>query len=361
MTTPISLRLRACTMWASAVLAFLCGITPALAQQEGVFTIPNFAFEGGGNLVDMKVSYITYGKRAEGDSNVIVLVPPTSGSKAWAAAHIGAGKTFDTNQYFIVSIDAIGGGGSSQPRDGLGTRFPQYNIRDMVRAQHAMLTGGLGIGRALAIGGGSSGAFQALEWGIQYPAFAKGLLLYAGAAKADRHVKAIVDGLVATLSLDPAFRAGAAVQPGGDFVRMASTGYLAWGTTAASLEAMGSDEALAKAQAGFADRWARDWDAIGLAWRYRSSRLHDVSAPFGGDMAKALSNVRAAVLVLPVNTDRTHPLALNEAMAKGLVNAKVTYALLDSTAGHAGVFRGPGTPEYEFVGQATRSFLATLK
>lgn len=85
---------------------------------------------------------------------------------------------------------------------------------------------------------------------------------------------------------------------------------------------MGSDEALAKAEAGFADSWARNWDAVGLAWRYRSSRLHDVSAPFGNDMAKALATVNAPVLVLAVNSDRTHPIALNEAMAKGLVNGQ---------------------------------------
>ena len=146
--------------------AMACLLTPALAQQEGLYTIAHFEFEGGGSLDAMKVSYVTYGKRDTRDDNVIVLVPPTSGFKGWAAAHIGAGKTFDPEKHFIVSIDAIGGGGSSQPRDGLGTRFPQYNIRDMVRAQHALLTEGLGIQRALAIGGASSGAFQALEWGF---------------------------------------------------------------------------------------------------------------------------------------------------------------------------------------------------
>ena len=333
---------------------------PVLAQQEGVFTIPHFAFEGGGSLDNMKVSYITYGKRVAGDENVIVLVPPTSGLKGWAAAHIGAGKTFDTDMHFIVSIDAIGGGGSSQPRDGLGTRFPQYNIRDMVRAQHATLTEGLGIRRALAVCGASSGAYQALEWGILYPGFARGLLLYAGAAQANRHVKLITDGIVATLSLDPAFIAGVAAPPGGEGVRKASTVYFPWLLSDKALDAMGSDDVLAKAEAGFADNWARNWDAVGLAWRYRSSRLHDVSAPFGNNMSAALAKVTAAVLVLPVNSDRTHPMALSESMAKGLVNAKVTYAVLDSERGHVAVFAGSGTAEYKFVSDATRSFLSTL-
>ncbi len=334
--------------------------TAAIAQREATFTVPAFDFEGGGHLESMKVSYATYGERAPDDANVILLVSATSGLKNWADAHIGPGKTFDTTRYFVVSVDAIGGGGSSQPRDGLGARFPQYNVRDMVRAQHALLVDGLGIRSLLAVGGGSSGAYQALEWGTTYPGFARGLILYAGAAQADRHVKLIVDGIVATLSLDPAFAAGTAVPPGGDAVRRASTVYFPWVLTDRSLDAMGSDEVLAKAEAGFAESWARNWDAIGLAWRYRSSRLHDVSVPFGHDLPKALATVRGAVLILPVDSDRTHPIALNEALAKGLVHAKVTYAVLESPRGHVAVFLPPGSPEYEFVSRTTKAFLTTV-
>ena len=91
-------------------------LTPVPAQQEGTYTIPHFSFEGGGELDNMKVSYVSYGKRSDDDGNVIVLVPATSGLKSWARAHIGRGKTFDTDRYFVISIDAIGGGGSSQPQ-----------------------------------------------------------------------------------------------------------------------------------------------------------------------------------------------------------------------------------------------------
>ncbi|MDB5829282.1 MAG: hypothetical protein JWQ73_3502 [Variovorax sp.] len=341
--------------------ALALALVPARAQQESVFTLPHFSFEGGGSLDDLRISYVTYGRRAADDANVILLVPATSGLKNWAAAHIGSGKTFDTDRYFVISLDAIGGGGSSQPRDGLGARFPQYNMRDMVRAGHALLVDGLGVRHVLAVGGASSGAYQALEWGITYPGFARNLLLYAGAAQADRHVKLITDGIVATLSLDPAFVSGVAAPPGGDAVRKASTVYFPWILTDKALDGMGTDDVLAKAEAGFADSWAHNWDAIGLAWRYRASRLHDVSAPFNHNMAAALGRVTGAVLVLPVNTDRTHPIALNEAMAKGLVNARVTYAVLDSPLGHTAVFRGPGTPEYEFVSSTTQAFLKAAR
>lgn len=169
-----------------------------------------------------------------------------------------------------------------------------------MRAQHSLLADRLGLPHVLAVAGASSGAYQALQWGIVYPAFSRDLILWAGAAQADRGVKVIVDGIVATLSLDPAFASGQAVPPGGDAVKKASTVYFPWLTTERGLALMGSDETLAKAESGFAKSWARNWDAIGLAWRYRSSRLHDVAAPFNGNLAAALGTVAAGVLVLPL-------------------------------------------------------------
>ena len=333
----------------------------ARAQQEGVHTIAHFEFEGGTVFENMKVGYTTYGKRASDDRNVVVLVPPTSGLKSWANGHIGPGKVFDPEKYFIVSIDAIGGGTSSQPRDGLSIHFPAYNIRDMVRAQHDLLVRGLGVHHALAIGGASSGAYQALEWGILYPDFSRSLLLYVPAAQADQHVKAIADGIVATLGLDPAFADGNAPAIGSEAVKRAAMVYFPWLVSDAALSTMASDEELAKAQGGLAAIWARSWDAVGLAWRYRSSRAHDVAAPFRGNLGEALGKVTAAALIMPVTTDRTHPIEMSVAMRDGMVHARTVYAPLDSPRGHVAVFRPAGTPEYEFVSTRTREFLESVR
>ena len=347
---------------ASALLWLALAACPALyAQEEGVYTIPRFEFEGGAALENMKVGYVLHGKRDPQDRNVIVLLAPTSGFKSWANAHIGKGKAFDPEKYFIVSIDAIGGGTSSQPRDGLGTRFPAYGIRDSVRAAHELLEHGLGIRHALAVGGASSGAYQALEWGIMYPAFAKGLLLYSGSAQPGRHVRLIIDTIVATLSLDPAFAPGNSPVVGSDAVRRAAIVYFPWLISDQALGLFDSDDALTRAQSGFADNWAKNWDAVGLAWRYKSNLSYDAAAPFHGDLNEALKRVTAAVLILPSTSDRTHPIEMNEAMRKAMVNARVVYAPLDSPRGHSAVFRPPGTPEYDFVSSQTRDFLASLK
>ena len=67
----------------------------ARAQTEAVFQLGRFAFEEGGEIPDMKVGYVTWGKLNEARSNAILLVPGTSGNRHSYDAHIGPGKTYD--------------------------------------------------------------------------------------------------------------------------------------------------------------------------------------------------------------------------------------------------------------------------
>ena len=181
--------------------------------------------------------------------------------------------------------------------------------------------------------------------------------------RADRHVKLTSSAPSCNLGLDPAFAGGAAAPIGGEAVRRASTVYFPWVISDQALATMDSDDVLAPMQkpasppAGLATGTLSAWRGVIAA-----SRLHDVcSAPFGGSLSLALGKVHGSVLVLPVDSDRTHPIALNEEMAHGLVNAKTTYAVLHSPRGHAAVFAPPGSPEYEFVSSTTRDFLAALR
>ena len=97
---------------------FLLVAVPARAQVEGVFTIPEFKFEGGGDMQAVKVGYVTWGKLNDRKDNAILLLPATNAPKAWPAYHIGQGKTFDSDKYFIIGVDPIGSGTSSDPRTG---------------------------------------------------------------------------------------------------------------------------------------------------------------------------------------------------------------------------------------------------
>src|SRR5215813_9101123 len=117
-------------------LALLAVPLLAQAQTEAVYALGRFSFENGGEIADMKVGYVAWGKLNDAKDNAILLLPGTSAGRHFAAAHIGPGKTYDTDKYFVIGVDPIGGGNSSSPKDGLGTAFPKYTIRDMVRAQH---------------------------------------------------------------------------------------------------------------------------------------------------------------------------------------------------------------------------------
>ena len=99
---------------------------------------------------------------------------------------IGPGRPLDTDRYFIVCPNVLGGcqgstgPASPHPDDGLpyGSRFPVITIRDMVRVQQR-LADRLGISRWLAVVGGSMGGMQALEWAVMYPSRVRSLVAIA--------------------------------------------------------------------------------------------------------------------------------------------------------------------------------------
>src|SRR6516164_5976699 len=155
----------------------------ASGQEESAYVIERFTFESGAALDNMKVGYVTFGKLNAAKDNAILVIPGASGNRHSSDTLIGAGKTFDTDKYFVIGVDPIGGGNSSSPKDGLGTAFPKYNIRDTVRTQHEFVTKGLGLTGLYAVTGPSLGAFQGIEWGVTYPGFMKGLILWVLGAR----------------------------------------------------------------------------------------------------------------------------------------------------------------------------------
>ena len=131
-------------------------------MQEGVCVIPQFTFECGAALDHMRVGYTTHGSCNSRRDNAILVTHGTSANRHTFDPYIGPGRAFDTERYYVVAVDAIGGGASSSPRDGLGVDFPRHTIRDMVRAQHHLVSHELNLPGLLATGGYSMGAFQAL-------------------------------------------------------------------------------------------------------------------------------------------------------------------------------------------------------
>jgi homoserine O-acetyltransferase len=288
-----------------------------------------------------------------------LLVPGTSGNRHSYDAHIGPGKTFDTDKYFVIGADPIGGGTSSQPKDGLGTAFPRYTIRDMVRAQHEMVANGLGIAHLLAVGGGSMGSFQTVEWGINFPDAMSGLIMIVPAARSDHHFAAVVDAFEATITLDPKYQGGKYNENPVEGIRRAALIYFPWVVSDEYLATL-SEPAYEEGKRAAGDTWVKSWDANSMLWRYFASRNFDASKPFGGDMMKALGLIKAPVLLLPSMTDRTIPGYLTRELYRGL-RGQVTYAEIPSIRGHSAGSASPGTAEYAYVSEKIRIFLAGLQ
>ncbi len=330
----------------------------ARAQTEASFDIGRYTFENGGEVPSMKVGYVTWGKLNDAKDNAILLVPGTSGSRHSYDAYIGPGKAYDTDKYFVIGADPIGGGNSTQPTDGLGTKFPEYTIRDMVRVQHSFVTKGLGLDRLLAVGGSSMGSFQGVEWGINFPDFMRGLILIVPAARSDNHFGTIFDAFLATITLDPAYQGGAYTANPVEGIRRAALIYFPWTTSDEYLATL-TPASLAQAQTAAQDAWSSAWDANSMISRYRASKNHDASKPFDGDMMRALAQVKAKALLLPSMTDRTVPAYLTRELYKGIPNA--VYAEIPTIRGHSGGGLPGGTPEHAFITERVRAFLDGLR
>ncbi len=163
-----------------------------------------FALEGGGRLDEITLAYETWGELDATASNAVLVCHALTGdahaagpsgpgqpTAGWWEDLIGPGKALDTDRYFIVCANVLGGcqgstgPASPHPEDGrpYGPRFPVVSIRDMVRTQ-ALLADRLGIERWLSVVGGSMGGMQALEWGVMYPDRLASMMLIATTAAA---------------------------------------------------------------------------------------------------------------------------------------------------------------------------------
>jgi len=159
--------------------------------------------DGGQALAPVTLAYETYGNLSPARDNAILIFHALSGDAHVAGYHtpqdrkpgwwdimVGPGKPFDTDQYYILCANVIGGckgstGPSSlNPATGkpYGIAFPVVTIGDMVRAQKRLVEH-LGIERLLAVTGGSMGGMQALDWAVRYPDGAASVLAIATTAR----------------------------------------------------------------------------------------------------------------------------------------------------------------------------------
>ncbi|KAJ6445310.1 homoserine O-acetyltransferase [Purpureocillium lavendulum] len=151
------------------------------APARGTFEISDFRFANGERLDGLRLHYQTVGRLRVDDrgraTNAVLIMHGTGGSSDQFFRDIFAGELFnpgqplDASKHFIIVRDGIGHGASSKPSDGLRARFPRYGYRDMVRADHQLLTEGLGVNHLRLVMGTSMGGMQSWLWAGMYPDF----------------------------------------------------------------------------------------------------------------------------------------------------------------------------------------------
>jgi homoserine O-acetyltransferase len=201
---------------------------PALVAPPHTMRITEpLALECGHVLPGHAVSFETYGTlTAARDNAVLVCHSLTKGAHAagrhaaghprsgWWDAAIGPGKLLDTDRYFVICADTLAAGRSTGPASPdpatgkpYGVRFPVVTVRDMVNAQHQLVTR-LGIERLHAVIGGCFGGQQAIEWAIQRPQQVGNAVVITTTPATSAHSIAIFAVMRLLIRGDPAWNGG---------------------------------------------------------------------------------------------------------------------------------------------------------
>jgi len=158
-----------------------------LAHVKTMVFPTSFKTSAGGTLPELKIAYETYGTLSPQKDNAVLIFHALSGDShvaahdadddpGWWDVLVGPGKYVDTNRYFVICANVLGGCRGTTGPDSVnpetckeyGFNFPPISVSDIVDSQK-MLVDSLGIERLLAIIGGSLGGLMALDWGRRYP------------------------------------------------------------------------------------------------------------------------------------------------------------------------------------------------
>ncbi|MFL4478479.1 homoserine O-acetyltransferase [Paeniglutamicibacter sp. ORCA_105] len=183
-----------------------------------------YTFETGATLPEIVLGYETWGTLNADASNAVLIAHALTGDShvargastepGWWDGFVGPGKTVDTDKYFVVAANMVGGcSGSTGPAsldpDGVpwGSRFPFTTIKDSVRLE-ARLADELGITAWHTVLGGSMGGARALEWAVEFPERVRNCVVVAAAAESSAEQIAFAQAQTAAIRLDPEFAGG---------------------------------------------------------------------------------------------------------------------------------------------------------
>ncbi|MFD4542614.1 homoserine O-acetyltransferase [Streptomyces bauhiniae] len=326
--------------------------------------------EAGGELPGVRLAFETWGRLAPDRSNAVLVLHALTGDShvagpagpghptpGWWDALVGPGRALDTDRWFVVAPNVLGGcqgsTGPASPRPGTdrawGGAFPFLTQRDQVAAE-AGLADSLGIERWALVAGGSMGGMRAVEWAVSYPERVGALLLLATTASASAEQIAWAEIQLGAIRSDPHWRGGDYHSAGrGPADGLGLARRLAHVTYRAEAELQ---TRFGRAPQGAEDPWhggryqvgsyldhhaeklVRRFDAGSYVVLTEAMNAHDVGRGRGGTRS-ALAEVRAPTLVAGVDSDRLYPLSQQRELA-ALIPSADGVCVVESPYGHDG-------------------------
>ena len=346
--------------------------TASIITTNDVLILPELTLDGGQALAGVKIAYETYGTLSADKTNAILVchattgdqhvasTNPRTGKPGWWDRMVGAGKPIDTGRFFVICANVLGGcmgstGPSSLAPDGqpYGMRFPVITIRDMVRAQVALLDA-LGIERLHTIAGGSMGGMQALSFASNWPERAERVLVIAATGTMGAQNIAFQEVARQAIMADPNWQGGAyygtgkAPDAGLSVARMAAhTTYL---SEASLTEKFGRrlQDRQAKTFGFDADfqvesylrhqglSFTERFDANSYLYLTRAMSYFDLAEEHGGRLADAFAGSTARFCVVSFDSDWLYPTEVSRRIAHALnaTGAAVSFVELSAPFGH---------------------------
>lgn len=333
-----------------------------------------FRLDSGATLGPVTVAYETYGQLNADRTNAILITHALSGSAHAAGYHqpdesktgwwddcIGPGKAFDTNKFFIICSNVLGGCyGSTGPSDPdlatgkpYGMRFPVVTIGDMVRAQ-VRLIDHLGIDSLLCVAGGSMGGMQALEWAAHYPQRLKAAIPIATTAHHSPMLIALSEVGRQAIYADPAWNNGdyydAGLKPDAGLAVARMVGHITY-LSEASMQQKFGRRLQDQVRYGYEFRsefqvesylkykghnFTRRFDANSYLYVTKAMDYFDLSAATGSVAAAFANSADLHYLVLSFTSDWLYPSYHSKELVSALTaaGADVTYLDVQSSWGH---------------------------
>jgi homoserine O-acetyltransferase len=340
-----------------------------VAPQTAHFNTP-LMLKSGAVLPQFDLVYETYGSLNADKSNAVLICHALSGTHHVAGRHseddkypgwwdnlIGPNKPLDTNKFFVIGVNNLGGcHGSSGPisinpatNQKWGSQFPVVTVEDWVKSQ-TLLADYLGIKQLAAVVGGSLGGMQALQWTIAYPERVKHALVIASAPNLTAQNMAFNEVARQAIITDPEFH-------GGDYYahnvlprRGLRIARMLGHITYLSDDAMGAkfgrklkDGVKYSFDAEFemesylryqGDKFAGEFDANTYLRMTRALDYYDPALTFNGNLSAALSKVTAQFLVVSFTSDWRFSPARSREIVKALLDNERTVSYAEVTAAH---------------------------